>query len=131
MTRAQRGTLAAAMLGSAVVFLDGSVVYVALPTIGVTLPATLLGTLEGQTYVGSAFLATLAAFLILGGALGDFHGRRRVYLLGLLGFGAASVVCGLAPTLEALVLARVLQGMSGALLVPGALALIAAAFDGP
>lgn len=131
MTKAQRGTLAAAILGSTVVFLDGTVVYVALPTIGATLPTTVLGTLEAQTYVGSAYMATLAAFLILGGALGDFHGRRRVYLVGLAGFGTTSVICGLAPTLEALVLARILQGASGALLVPGALALITAAFEGP
>lgn len=131
MTRAQRGTLAAAVLGSAVVFLDGSVVYVALPRIGASLPATVLGTLEGQTYVGAAYMATLAAFLLLGGALGDYHGRKRVYLLGLAGFGLTSALCGLAPNLEALVLGRILQGASGALLVPGALAIISAAFAGP
>jgi EmrB/QacA subfamily drug resistance transporter len=130
MTRAQRGTLVAAILGSSVVIVDGSVVYVALPTIGATLPATVIGTLEGQTYVGAAYMATLAAFLILGGALGDYHGRKRIYLVGLLGFGVTSALCGFAPTLEALVLARILQGASGALLVPGALATISHAFDG-
>ncbi len=131
MTRTQRGTLVAAILGSAVVFLDSSVVYIALPRIGASLPATLIGTLEGQTYVGGAYLATLAAFLILGGALGDRHGRKRIFVLGLAGFGVTSALCGFAPTLETLVLARVMQGASGALLVPGSLAIISAAFDGP
>jgi EmrB/QacA subfamily drug resistance transporter len=131
MTTAQRGTLTAAILGSSVVFLDATVVYIALPRIGSTLPATAMGTLEGQTYVGAAYLATLAAFLILGGALGDYHGRRRIFLIGLAGFGATSVLCGIAPTLEALVLSRILQGFAGALLVPGSLSIITAAFDGP
>jgi EmrB/QacA subfamily drug resistance transporter len=130
MTRAQRGTLAAAILGSAVVFLDGSVVYVALPRIGADLPATVLGMLEGQTYVGAGYMATLAAFLILGGALGDYYGRKRTYLIGLAGFGLTSALCGVAPNLETLVVARILQGASGALLVPGALAIVSAAFAG-
>jgi hypothetical protein len=72
MTRAQRGTLAAAILGSAIVFLDGSVVYLALPRMGAQLPSTLIGRLEGQTYVASGYLATLEAFLVLAGALGDY-----------------------------------------------------------
>ncbi|HZM73612.1 MAG TPA: MFS transporter [Candidatus Polarisedimenticolia bacterium] len=131
MTPVQRGTLAAAILGSSIVFLDGTIVNIALPQIGRELPATLVGTLEGQTYVTSGYLATLAALLILAGALGDFYGRRRMFLIGLAGFGATSVLCGLSPTLEILALARVLQGAAGALLVPGSLSIITALFEGP
>ena len=76
MTTAQRGTLAAAILGSAIVFLDGTRVILALPRMGAQLDSTLIGRLEGQTYVTSGYLATLAAFLVLAGALGDYYGRR-------------------------------------------------------
>lgn len=131
MTPVQRGTLAAAILGSSIVFLDGTIVNIALPQIGRELPATLVGTLEGQTYVTSGYLATLAALLILAGALGDFYGRRRIFLFGLAGFGITSVLCGLAPTLELLAAARVLQGAAGAFLVPGSLSIITALFEGP
>lgn len=130
MTTAQRGTLAAAVLGSAIVFLDGTFVYLALPRIGEQLPSTVLGRLEGQTYVTSAYLATLAAFLVLAGALGDFYGRRRMFVIGLLGFGLTSVLCGFAPNLELLVVGRILQGIAGALLVPGSLAIITSTFEG-
>ena len=131
MTPVQRGTLAAAILGSSIVFLDGTIVNIALPQIGAELPATLVATLEGQTYVTSGYLATLAALLILAGALGDVYGRRRMFLIGLAGFGATSVLCGLSPTLEILAVARVLQGAAGALLVPGSLSIITALFEGP
>lgn len=131
MTPVQRGSLLAAILGSSIVFLDGTIVNLALPSIGRDLPATLIGTLEGQTYVTSGYLAALAALLVLAGALGDFHGRRRIFLLGLAGFGLTSVLCGLAPSLELLVAFRVLQGAAGAFLVPGALAIITALFEGP
>jgi EmrB/QacA subfamily drug resistance transporter len=131
MTTRQRATLAAAILGSAVVFLDGTIVFLALKKIGEDLPATIVGKLEGQTYVTSGYLATLAAFLVLAGALGDFYGRRRVFLIGLVGFGITSVACGLAPSLEILAVARVAQGVAGALLVPGSLSIITATFDGP
>ena len=131
MTRSQRGTLAAAILGSAIVFLDGTLVYIALPRIGAQLTSTVLGRLEGQTYVSSGYLATLAAFLVLAGALGDYYGRRRMFVIGLIGFGATSVLCGLAPNLELLVLGRLLQGVAGALLVPGSLAIITSTFEGP
>lgn len=131
MTIRQRGTLAAAILGSAVVFLDGTLVYLALPQMGVQLDSTILGRLEGQTYVTSGYLATLAAFLLLGGALGDVYGRRRAFLAGVVGFGATSVLCGLAPNMELLVLGRLLQGAAGALLVPGSLAIITSTFEGP
>ena len=130
MTTAQRGTLAAAMLGSAIVFLDGTFVYLALPRIGSDLDSSIIGRLEGQTYVTSGYLATLAAFLVLGGALGDFYGRRRVFLIGLGLFGLTSLICGFAPNLELLVLGRLLQGISGSLLVPGSLSLITNAFEG-
>jgi EmrB/QacA subfamily drug resistance transporter len=131
MTRSQRWTLVAAILGSGIVFLDGTVVNIALPRIGRELPTSFLGVLEGQAYVVSGYLAVLAALLIIAGALADYYGRRRVFVLGLVGFAATSILCGLAPTLEILVLARVLQGAAGALLVPGSLAIITAAFDGP
>ena len=121
----------AAVLGSSVVFLDGTVVNVALPKIGQELPASVLGVLEGQTYVNTGYLAILAALLILGGALSDRYGRKRVFSIGLVGFGIASVLCGLAPSLEALVLFRLLQGATAALLVPGSLALITSTFEGP
>src|SRR5258705_3757622 len=131
MTRAQRWTLVAAILGSGIVFLDGTVVNIALKKIGQELPTSFLGVLEGQAYIVSGYLAVLAALLILAGALADYYGRRRVFVIGLIGFGAMSILCGLAPTLEILVLARILQGAAGALLVPGSLAIITAAFDGP
>jgi EmrB/QacA subfamily drug resistance transporter len=130
MTSGQRGTLGAAILGSAIVFLDGTFVYLALQRIGAELPGTIIGRLEGQTYVTSGYLATLAAFLVLAGALGDYYGRRRVFLIGLAGFGATSVLCGLAPNLELLVLGRLLQGIAGALLVPGSLSIITHTFEG-
>lgn len=131
MTPAQRWTLIAAILGSGIVFLDGTVVALALKQIGEELPATFLGRFEGQAYIQSGYFAVLAALLIIAGALSDAFGRRRVFVIGLVGFGMSSVLCGLAPTLELLVVARVLQGASGALLVPGSLAVIAATFDGP
>lgn len=130
MTTRQRWTMLAAILGSSIVFLDGTIVNIALPRIGQELPASLLGVLEGQTYVNSGFLAVLAALLILGGAISDRYGRKRVFSVGLIGFGATSVLCGLAPSLEALVVFRLLQGAAAALLVPGSLALITATFEG-
>jgi EmrB/QacA subfamily drug resistance transporter len=130
MTTAQRGTLAAAILGSAIVFLDGTLVYLALPRMGAELDSTILGRLEAQTYVASGYLATLAAFLVLAGALGDYYGRRRMFRIGLVVFGLTSVLCGLAPNFELLVLGRLLQGVAGALLVPGSLSLITSNFEG-
>lgn len=129
MTR-QRWILAAAVLGSGIVFLDSTVVNVALPRIGRDLPRLFLGVLEGQSYIYNAYLLTLCALIILAGALTDFFGRRRMFLYGLIGFGLTSVLCGLAPNMELLVLFRVLQGAAGALLVPGSLALITANFSG-
>ena len=126
----KRWILVAAVLGSGIVFLDSTVVNVALPRIGRDLPRTFLGVLEGQSYVYNAYLLTLSALLILAGALNDYYGRKRMFLVGLLGFGATSVLCGLAPTMELLVLFRVLQGAAGAMLVPGSLALITTNFSG-
>ena len=126
----KRWILAAAVLGSGIVFLDSTVVNVALPRIGRDLPRIFLGVLEGQSYVYNAYLLTLSALLILAGAVNDFYGRKRTFLLGLLGFGATSALCGFAPNMELLVLFRVLQGAAGALLVPGSLALITANFAG-
>ena len=126
----KRWTLVAAILGSAIVFLDSTVVSVALPRIGSELRSSLLGVLEAQAYVYSGYLLTLSALLVLAGALADYYGRRRMFAIGLAGFGISSVLCGLAPTIEILIAARVLQGVFGALLVPGSLALISAAFDG-
>jgi EmrB/QacA subfamily drug resistance transporter len=122
--------LFAAVLGSGIVFLDSTVVNVALPRIGRDLPRAFLGVLEGQSYVYNAYLLTLSALLILAGALSDFYGRRRMFAIGLVGFGLTSALCGLAPNMELLVLFRVLQGAAGALLVPGSLALITSNFEG-
>ena len=131
MSSTQRWTLVAAIIGSGAVFLDGTVVNLALKTIGQELPATVVGVLEGQTYIVSGYLAVLAALLILGGALSDHYGRRRVFAIGLALFAITSALCGLSPTMEFLILSRLLQGAAGALLVPGSLALISACFEGP
>ena len=131
MTSTQRGALGAAIIGSATVFLDGSIVNIALPRIGATLPATNIGILEGQVYVVAGYMATLAAFLLVAGALGDRYGLRRIFVIGLAGFGVTSILCGLAPTLDILAVARLLQGIAGSLLVPGSLAIITAMFEGP
>jgi EmrB/QacA subfamily drug resistance transporter len=130
MTDKRRWILVAAVLGSGIVFLDSTVVNVALPRIGRDLPRSLFGVLEGQSYVYNAYLLTLSALLILAGALNDYFGRKRMFALGLIGFGVTSVLCGLAPTMELLVVFRVLQGAAGALLVPGSLALITSNFEG-
>lgn len=126
----KRWILTAAVLGSAIVFLDSTIVNVALPRIGRDLPRTFLGVLEGQSYVYNAYLLTLSALLILAGAINDYYGRKRTFMLGLFGFGATSALCGLAPTMETLVVFRILQGAAGALLVPGSLALLTANFEG-
>src|SRR6202171_1009681 len=130
MTDRRRWILVAAVLGSGIVFLDSTVVNVALPRIGRDLPRLWFGVLEGQSYVYNAYLLTLSALLILAGALSDVYGRRRMFLWGLVGFGVTSVLCGIAPNLELLVLFRILQGVAGAVLVPGSLALLTANFEG-
>jgi EmrB/QacA subfamily drug resistance transporter len=130
MTTRQRWTLVATVIGSGTVFLDGTIVNVALPRIGVELPVSIVSVLEGQTYVVSGYLAILSALLILAGALSDHYGRRRVYAIGLGGFAVTSALCGLGPSLEWLIVFRLLQGAAGALLVPGSLALITHTFEG-
>jgi EmrB/QacA subfamily drug resistance transporter len=133
MTKTQkRGTMLAVILGSGIVFLDTSVVNLALPKIAKELPSRLLGfgELEAQAYVANGYFITLSALLILGGALNDYYGRKRVFSVGLLGFGATSLLCGLAPNVELLILFRVLQGATGALVVPGSLSIITANFEG-
>ena len=127
---ARRWTLLAAVLGSSIVFLDATVVNVALPAIGRDLPSTVVGVLEGQSFVYNAYLLALAALLILAGALNDYFGRRRMFVLGLAGFGITSALCGLAPSMELLIVFRVLQGATGALLVPGSLSILTDAFEG-
>jgi EmrB/QacA subfamily drug resistance transporter len=126
----KRGTLLAAILGSGIVSLDVSVVTVALPRIGQQLPRSLVGVFEGQSYVYNGYSLTLSALLILAGAMNDYYGRRRMFAIGLAAFGAASMLSGLAPTLELLIFFRMLQGAAGAFLVPGSLALITATFAG-
>jgi EmrB/QacA subfamily drug resistance transporter len=122
--------LAAVVLGSGIVFLDSTVVNVALKAIGEELPTTFVGVLEGQSYIVNGYLLTLSALLILSGALADTYGRRRMFIIGLAGFGAASVLCGLAPTMEVLIGVRLVQGAFGAVLVPSSLAIINSTFEG-
>src|SRR5207244_6231942 len=126
----RRGTLWAAILGSGIVFLDSSVLTVALPRISRDLPAHVVGTLEGESYLYNGYLLGESALLILAGWLTDAHGRRRIFTLGLAAFGASSLLSGFAPTLEWLIVLLVWQGVSGALIVPGSLALVTASFSG-
>src|SRR5918994_5482205 len=100
----QTWTLVAVVLGSGIVFLDSTIVNVALRAIGQQLPASLVGTLEGQSYVVNGYLLSLSALLILAGALADRYGRRLLFIIGLAGFGIASLICGLAPTMELLII---------------------------
>ncbi|CAN5603448.1 N/A [soil metagenome] len=122
--RTKRLTLLASILGSSIVFIDGTVINVALPAISDDLDAGL----AGQQWVVEAYLLTLASLLLVGGSLGDLFGRRRVLALGVSAFGATSLLCAVAPTVEVLVAARALQGAAGALLVPGTLAILVSTF---
>jgi EmrB/QacA subfamily drug resistance transporter len=124
--RTKRLTLVATILGSAIVFLDGTVVNVALPAIREDLDTGL----AAQQWIVEAYLLTLGALLLVGGSLGDLRGRRRVFVAGLAGFGITSGLCAIAPNAELLVAMRALQGIAGALLVPSSLALITATFSG-
>lgn len=119
-----RAVVAAATLGSGMVLLDGTVVNVALRTIGEELDASL----AQLQWVTNGYLLSLASLILLGGALGDRFGRRRVFLLGTAWFAIASLLCGIAPTAGVLIAARVLQGVGAALLAPGSLAMIQGAF---
>jgi EmrB/QacA subfamily drug resistance transporter len=130
MTSWQRWTMVAVILGSGIVFLDTSVVNLALPRIARDLPLGNLAPLEAQSYVRDGYFLTLSALLILAGGLTDYFGRRRMFTIGLVGFLATSVLCGLAPNVLTLIAFRLLQGATGALVVPGSLAIIAASFEG-
>jgi EmrB/QacA subfamily drug resistance transporter len=121
---AGRWLLGVTVLGSSIAFLEATVVNVALPEIGRDLGADV----AGLQWIINGYLLTLAALILLGGSLGDRYGRRRIFTLGVIWFTAASVLCALAPNAEILIAARVVQGIGGALLTPGSLAIIEATF---
>jgi EmrB/QacA subfamily drug resistance transporter len=114
----------AAIMGSFVAGLDATVVNVALPAIG----RDLGGGLAGQQWVSNAYLLTLGSLILVAGSLADLYGERRIFSIGVSGFGAVSIICALAPTIGVLVAARALQGVFGALLTPSALAVIISVF---
>ena len=122
--RRKRLALLAAILGSFVAGLDATAVNVALPAI----ERDLGGGLAGQQWVSNAYLLTLGSLILVGGSLGDLYGERRIFTLGVTGFGVVSVLCAVAPSIEVLVAGRALQGIFGALLTPSALAVIVASF---
>lgn len=119
-----RWVLAATVLGSGMAFIDATVVNVALPRIGESLDAGL----AGLAWTINAYTLTLASLILLGGSLGDRFGRRRVYVVGVAWFALASLLCGLAPNIGTLISARALQGIGGALLTPGSLAILQSSF---
>jgi EmrB/QacA subfamily drug resistance transporter len=123
--RAKRLTLIACILGTVVVFVDGTIVNVALPKIRADLDVGL----AAQQWIVDAFLLTLGSLLLVGGSLGDLYGRRRVFAIGVVGFGITSVLCAVAPSATLLIVARGLQGVAGALLVPATLGIITATFS--
>jgi len=123
-SRQGRGILITTVLGSGMVFLDGTVATVATKTIGKDFNAS-FGALQ---WVLTGYTLPLASLILVGGSLGDRFGRRRTFLVGVVWFAAASALCALAPGIETLVAARVLQGVGGALLTPGSLAIIQASF---
>jgi EmrB/QacA subfamily drug resistance transporter len=125
MSRRQRLTLVAAILGSGVATIDGTIVNVALPSI----ERDLGGGLPAQQWVSNGYLLTLASLILIGGSLGDIYGERRIFAIGVAGFGLFSIVCAVAPTIGVLIAARALQGAAGALLTPSSLAIIVAAFS--
>jgi EmrB/QacA subfamily drug resistance transporter len=120
-----RWVLAATILGSSMAFIDGTVVNVALPA----LQSALHATLSQVQWVVESYALFLAALLLTGGSLGDLYSRRKIYVLGAVLFSAASAWCGFAPNITQLIVARSVQGVGGALLVPGSLALLSASFS--
>ncbi|MEO8105391.1 MAG: MFS transporter [Candidatus Saccharibacteria bacterium] len=120
INRRQLYVLIATVLGTAVAFLDGTIVNLALPRIGTDLHANF----AALQWIVDGYLLSLSALILLGGSLGDIFGRKRVYLVGLIGFGVSSLMCALAPNAPLLIGLRVGQGVFGALLTPGALAII-------
>jgi MFS family permease len=123
--RRKRLTLAATICGSSMAFVDGSVVNIALPAIQHTLHATVAST----QWMVNAYLLVLGALVLVGGAAADLYGRRRIFLLGIAVFTAASVTCGLSPDIPALVVSRAIQGVGAALLTPASLAMLGATFN--
>jgi EmrB/QacA subfamily drug resistance transporter len=121
---AARWVLLATVLGSSLTFVDATVVNIALPAIGKDLGAGL----SALTWTVNSYTLTLACLILLGGSLGDRLGRRRVFIIGVAWFATASMLCGLAPNIQTLVAARALQGIGGALLIPGSLAILQASF---
>ncbi len=119
-----RWILLAAVLGSSMAMLDSTVVNVALPTIGKSLHTSL----GGLQWTVTSYTLTLAGLILLGGSLGDRMGRRRIFVTGVVWFALSSALCGLAPDIGVLIGARALQGIGGALLTPGSLAIIQASF---
>jgi EmrB/QacA subfamily drug resistance transporter len=120
----KRVTLVACILGSGIALLDGTVVNVALPTI----QRALGGGLAAQQWVVNGYLLTLGSLILVGGSLGDLYGERKVFAIGVSGFGLASALCAVSPSIGFLVVARMLQGIAGALLVPSSLAVIVNTF---
>ncbi len=120
-----RWVLLATVLGSGMAQLDGTVVNVALPRIGTDLSVGL----SSLQWVITSYTLTLAAFLLLGGGLGDRYGRRKIFMIGVTWFAIASALCAAAPNATLLILARALQGVGGALLTPGSLAILQTSFD--
>jgi len=123
--RARRWVLAATILGSSMAYIDGTAVNVALPALQASLHASVVGV----QWVVESFGLFLGALILVGGSLGDSFGRRRVFLIGVAVFAAASIACGLAANIQQLVIARSVQGVGAAFLVPGSLSLISASFD--
>ncbi|MDQ3402543.1 MAG: MFS transporter [Actinomycetota bacterium] len=123
-TPAARGVLATTILASGMALLDGTIVNIALPRLGADLDASV----SGLQWVLDGYLLALAALILIAGSLGDRFGRRRVFVVGVVWFGVASVLCGLAQSTGMLVAARVLQGVGGALLTPGSLAILQSTF---
>jgi EmrB/QacA subfamily drug resistance transporter len=121
---AGRWVLLATILGSGLAFIDATVVNVALPSIGTDLDAGA----AGLQWTVNGYTLSLASLILLGGSLGDRYGRRRIFVVGVVWFAAASLLCGIAPNVGTLIAARVLQGIGGALLTPGSLALLEASF---
>jgi len=116
--------LAATILASSMAFIDGTVVNVAVPELQSALHATFVDV----QWVVASYGLLMSSLILVGGALGDLLGRRKIFLLGVIIFAAASAACGMAPTIGMLILARSVQGIGAALLVPGSLAIIAASF---
>jgi EmrB/QacA subfamily drug resistance transporter len=125
MSRRQRLTLVAAILGSGVATIDGTIVNVALPAI----ERDLGGGLPSQQWVSNAYLLALGSLILIGGSLGDIYGERLIFAVGVAAFGVLSVACAVAPTIETLIAARALQGAAAALLTPSSLAIIVGAFS--